>query len=179
MQEGVEGVCWSRSIWRYRKEWLKWGEGKEVSGLGHVILTLESPQGGGQGRGKKWMSSGSRVSTTTSLSFDPAGHENHIKLNFPFVPSPVFSNGTGRSISKDSRHTQVSHLCLDQANLCLCSVPRLSQGQQRPRMAVHIGRAFAVQSSQLFAAIREVNHNTCYGVETRRGRVDSAGAGLG
>lgn len=58
MQEGVEGVCWSR---RYGKEWLKGGLGKEVSGLGHVILTLESPQGGGQGRGKKWMSSGSRV----------------------------------------------------------------------------------------------------------------------
>lgn len=48
-QEGVEGVCWSRSIRRYRKEWLKGGggEGKEVSGLGHVILALESPQGGG------------------------------------------------------------------------------------------------------------------------------------
>lgn len=57
----MEGVCWSRSIRRYRKEWAKWGDGKEVSGLGHVILTLESPQGGGQGRGKKWMSSGSRV----------------------------------------------------------------------------------------------------------------------
>lgn len=46
-------------------------------------------------------------------------------------------------------------------------------------MAVHICRAFAVQSSQLFAAIREVNHNTCYGVETRRGHVDSAGGGVG
>lgn len=32
------------------------GEGKEVSGLGHVSLTLESPQGSGQGCGKNWMS---------------------------------------------------------------------------------------------------------------------------
>lgn len=32
------------------------GKGKEVSGLGHVSLTLESPQGSGQGCGKNWMS---------------------------------------------------------------------------------------------------------------------------
>lgn len=41
-------------------------------------------------------------------------------------------------------------------------------------MAVHICRVFAVQSSHLFAAIREVNHNTWCGVERCRDHVDSA-----
>lgn len=32
------------------------GKGREVSGLGHVSRTLESPQGRGAGRGEAWMS---------------------------------------------------------------------------------------------------------------------------
>lgn len=88
----------------------KGGKGKEVSGLGHVIFTLESPQGGGQGRGKKWMSSGSRVYTTTLLLLSPAGHENHSKVNFPFGFSIAFSSGTGESHNRESKHIQVGHL---------------------------------------------------------------------
>lgn len=91
---------------------------------------------------------------------------------------PLFfsSNGTVRSVSTESRHAQVGLLCLGPGkSLPLFCPPTLSGTGE----AANICRAFAVQWSQLFAAIREVNHNTCYGVETRRGHVDMARVGLG
>lgn len=81
----------------------------------------------------------------------------------PLVSPPVFSNGTGRSVSTESKQAQALHtLCLGPGKSLPLFGPRLSQRQERPRMVVHICRVFAVQSSQLFAATREVNHNTCY-----------------
>lgn len=64
MQEGVKGTGGGDRGWEVSAEVEDRGiekngykeKGREVSSLGHVNCTLESPRGGGTGRGEAWMS---------------------------------------------------------------------------------------------------------------------------
>lgn len=64
MQEGVEGTGGGNAGWEVSTHGEDGGiekngyerKGREVSSLGHVSCTLQSPGGGGAGRGEAWMS---------------------------------------------------------------------------------------------------------------------------